>query len=190
MTKAKRKAKLSPQQRFRALHRCGFACYYCGARPPQVWLTIDHLVPLSQGGSVGDDSNLVAACPDCNTGKGSDVLDGDVALPELSIDTDAVLLAIEVLERADRGAVRALLELDGSVERLSQASCIGRGQLAVPTLERVKKPVKISMEKGGTYRCLELRGGWSQCVLPLDHTGGQHEDRMSVKFLSRTDTLK
>lgn len=42
-------------------------CYYCGARLGQDW-TIDHVIPISRGGS-DDPSNLVAACPACNLRK-------------------------------------------------------------------------------------------------------------------------
>jgi hypothetical protein len=61
--------------RFAVLERCGFACSYCGARPPGVVLTIDHVVPVSKGGT-NDESNLVAACWECNAGKSARVLGG------------------------------------------------------------------------------------------------------------------
>jgi 5-methylcytosine-specific restriction endonuclease McrA len=44
------------------------ACQYCGARPGAGELTIDHVVPRSQGG-VSSWENCVLACLDCNGAK-------------------------------------------------------------------------------------------------------------------------
>lgn len=56
--------------RFEVLRRDGHACRYCGQMAPDVKLTIDHVVPVSLGGT-DDPSNLVSACVDCNAGKTS-----------------------------------------------------------------------------------------------------------------------
>ena len=45
-------------------------CQYCGRRQPSESLTIDHVIPRSQGGSTGW-SNCVLACAVCNRKKGS-----------------------------------------------------------------------------------------------------------------------
>lgn len=44
-------------------------CQYCGRRPGPEHLTIDHVLPRSQGGSTGW-SNCVLACIPCNRKKG------------------------------------------------------------------------------------------------------------------------
>ena len=56
--------------RFQVLKRDGFKCRYCG-RPADdgVVLHVDHKVPRCEGGSDRIE-NLVAACADCNLGKG------------------------------------------------------------------------------------------------------------------------
>jgi hypothetical protein len=59
---------ISKRQRFDVLARCGFACVYCGRRPPEVILHVDHGLPVAHGG-MNNDENLVAACRDCNYGK-------------------------------------------------------------------------------------------------------------------------
>lgn len=46
----------------------GFKCRYCGRCAPDVVLHVDHVVPVSQNGLTVE-SNLVAACEDCNLGK-------------------------------------------------------------------------------------------------------------------------
>lgn len=44
-------------------------CYWCGVKVGETY-HVDHIVPLSRGGS-NDPSNLVVACPTCNISKGS-----------------------------------------------------------------------------------------------------------------------
>lgn len=45
-----------------------YCCAYCGLKTDL--LTIDHIVPRSQGGT-NDPSNLLPACKSCNESKGS-----------------------------------------------------------------------------------------------------------------------
>lgn len=61
---------VSKRLRFEILRRDNHACHYCGGTPPDVRLTVDHVVPVTLGGS-DDPSNLIAACVDCNAGKSS-----------------------------------------------------------------------------------------------------------------------
>lgn len=65
---------LGKKVRFEVFKRDGFLCQYCGRKPPDAVLEIDHLVALANG---GDDSeaNLVTACVDCNRGKGARALE-------------------------------------------------------------------------------------------------------------------
>lgn len=58
------------RMRFNVFKRDGFSCRYCGAKPPDAILQIDHAIPVSKGGS-NDIDNLVTACDKCNIGKGS-----------------------------------------------------------------------------------------------------------------------
>ena len=70
-----RKSPISASQRFRILRRDGFSCVYCGRSPQNdgVQLHVDHVIPRVSDGS-NDDGNLVAACRDCNLGKGVTLL--------------------------------------------------------------------------------------------------------------------
>lgn len=45
-------------------------CYYCNRSPHEEDRTIDHRIPLSKGGT-DTRKNLVMACEDCNSHKGS-----------------------------------------------------------------------------------------------------------------------
>lgn len=67
MSTPKRKG-LSKSLRFKVFNRDGFTCQYCGQQPPRVVLEVDHMVPVSSGGS-DHLENLTTACFDCNRGK-------------------------------------------------------------------------------------------------------------------------
>lgn len=67
--------------RFSILHRDGFACRFCGVRPPHSELQLDHITPLAQGGKPLDADNLVTTCARCNNGHG----DSEVELPDALI---------------------------------------------------------------------------------------------------------
>ena len=54
--------------RFEVFKRDKFTCQYCGASAPEVILEIDHIKPVSKGGT-DDILNLVTSCRDCNRGK-------------------------------------------------------------------------------------------------------------------------
>lgn len=64
---------LSKSKRFEIFKRDGFTCRYCGQRPPDVTLEVDHIHPSSKGGS-DDELNLLTSCFDCNRGKSDKVL--------------------------------------------------------------------------------------------------------------------
>ncbi len=52
-----------------------YTCQYCGrGEGPYVQLEIDHIIPVSKGGT-NDISNLVTACFECNRAKGAKLLD-------------------------------------------------------------------------------------------------------------------
>jgi hypothetical protein len=86
---------VSRRLRFEILRRDGHTCRYCGAKAPDVALTVDHVLAVALGG--GDEpNNLVTACVDCNSGKSSTT--ADAALVE-DVDATAMLFA-KAVERA------------------------------------------------------------------------------------------
>lgn len=73
LTEKRRSVSLS--LRWAVLKRDKFTCVYCGlVAGAGVQLSIDHVVPLCDGGT-NDIENLATACRECNTGKGVDVLE-------------------------------------------------------------------------------------------------------------------
>lgn len=59
---------LSRKIRFEVFKRDSFTCLYCGRKAPDVVLEIDHVKPVS-GGGTNDILNLVTSCRECNSGK-------------------------------------------------------------------------------------------------------------------------
>lgn len=51
-------------------NRDGWQCFYCGVGLGKDNVTVDHMTPLSRGGT-WNKKNLVASCRDCNFSKGS-----------------------------------------------------------------------------------------------------------------------
>ena len=64
---AKRKT-VSKKIRFEVFKRDYFTCQYCGRKPPEVQLEVDHIKPVAKGGT-NDILNLITSCADCNRGK-------------------------------------------------------------------------------------------------------------------------
>lgn len=59
--------------RFRIFKKDDFKCRYCGKRAPQVELQLDHIIPISKGGT-NEETNLTTVCEKCNTEKGAMLL--------------------------------------------------------------------------------------------------------------------
>lgn len=94
---------LSKRTRFEIFKRDEFTCAYCGQKPPQVTLEVDHIVPLVEGGS-DDRENLTTACTDCNRGKAGIPL---TLMPENVVLRRQVMAEREEQERAYIRFVRA-----------------------------------------------------------------------------------
>lgn len=61
---------LPPSVRWTVFARDDFVCQYCGRRPPNVVLEVDHRTSVANGGG-NEMENLVTSCIDCNRGKGA-----------------------------------------------------------------------------------------------------------------------
>jgi hypothetical protein len=95
---------ISKRLRFEIFRRDNHACRYCGRSTPEVKLTIDHVTPVSLGGT-NDPANLVTACADCNAGKTS--MPADAAIVE-DVAADALRWAKAMEIVADNRAVQRL----------------------------------------------------------------------------------
>lgn len=99
---------VSKRLRYEILRRDNYQCRYCGGSAPEVPLTVDHVVPVTLGGT-DDSSNLVAACKDCNAGKSSASPDAGM-VTDVAADAFRWAKAMEVVarERSSRRLERVL----------------------------------------------------------------------------------
>lgn len=65
-----RRPKISHAKRLRIFNKCNGKCHYCHKSLTIDNCHIDHMMPLSKGGS-NCDSNLTLACAECNESKGT-----------------------------------------------------------------------------------------------------------------------
>ena len=114
-------------QRFRIFSRDGFTCRYCGRRSDVIPLHLDHLIPVSRGGT-NDDDNLITSCRDCNLGKGSRRIE-ESELPEsgrlaLAQERNEQMVNAEAAQKASRARseLRSVL-VDYFCDARGQTSC-------------------------------------------------------------------
>lgn len=103
----------SRRLRFEVLRRDGYTCHYCGSPAPDVELHVDHVLPVSLGGTDTPD-NLVTSCAPCNLGKAS--ISPDQPLVE-KVSEDALRWASAV-KQAVRAQLLAQMEADDYVEQV------------------------------------------------------------------------
>jgi hypothetical protein len=103
------------RQRFAIFARDQFTCRYCGEQPPRVKLTIDHVIPVVEGGT-SDDENLITACEACNGGKGRRLL--ETIAPT---DMDSARLAQECMEQEELAELTA--RAAASRQRIDDSIC-------------------------------------------------------------------
>jgi hypothetical protein len=60
--------KLTAKEKFKIAYRDDFTCQYCGSRTGNSDIEIDHMIPVTMGGS-DHKNNLIAACKKCNRNK-------------------------------------------------------------------------------------------------------------------------
>ncbi len=68
----KQRSSLPPALRYKIIKRDRQTCTSCGARAPDVELEVDHIIPVSKGGTDEED-NLTTKCIPCNRGKSDKV---------------------------------------------------------------------------------------------------------------------
>lgn len=87
--------------RFEVLKRDQFKCQYCGREAPDVVLNVDHIKPVSKGGT-NDITNLITSCFDCNSGKSDIELSDDAAIKKRKAQLDLLQERREMLEMIEQ----------------------------------------------------------------------------------------
>ena len=81
---------VSKSVRFDIFARDSFTCQYCGRRPPEIVLELDHIHPRAKGGT-DEIINLITSCWDCNRGKAAKVISEVAPRP----DADLMFLRVQ-----------------------------------------------------------------------------------------------
>lgn len=76
---------MGKRQRFEIFKRDGFTCQYCGAKPPDIALVVDHINPVANGGD-DDLLNLITSCEPCNQGKSDKTLNRISPKPDADLE--------------------------------------------------------------------------------------------------------
>lgn len=125
---------ISKKLRFSIFERDNFTCQYCGAKPGEYGLHVDHVIPLAGGGPSTAD-NLVTACEPCNSGKGSCVVPA-APLPDMSAMADAAESRAEAIARW-RTANRQLQdEVEQAVEKIRREHYLDVAQANLENMVR------------------------------------------------------
>lgn len=144
---AQRKA-LTKSLRFEVFKRDSFTCQYCGQKSPDVLLEIDHIEPVSQGGT-NDILNLLTSCKACNSGK------SDRRLSDTSVVEKQRRQLEELQERKEQIEMmfqwqKGLLDLDDSVtdQLASYWSEVVPGyslnEYGIKTLKKLRKNFEVA----------------------------------------------
>lgn len=97
------------QQLYQSKGRCGI----CGRFVPCDNFTVDHIIPISRGGTY-DMDNLQAACYECNQMKYN-------FLPDDMLDRIAEILRYQALGKGDERAAKMIRKMDKEVRKSRKA---------------------------------------------------------------------
>lgn len=108
---------ISKKLRFEVFKRDNFICQYCGNKPPNVMLEIDHIKPVSKGGS-NNINNLITSCFNCNRGKSNIELE---RLPNtLNENYEILKEKEEQLKQYHKLIAKIEKRIDSDIEKVNQ----------------------------------------------------------------------
>lgn len=141
--------------RFEVFARDGFVCQYCGSRPPDVVLEVDHIHPRSRGGT-DDIINLVTSCYECNRGKRAKVLsqiaprpDADMALMQIQQEMAEAKRFMKAKQQRDKYMAQVCDALRGTWAHVLTDDPLPSDRVLLPWIERygteeVEKSIRIA----------------------------------------------
>lgn len=150
---------LTKKQRFEVFKRDGFTCQYCGRRPPEVVLVVDHINPVANGGD-NDPLNLTTSCYECNAGKGKTQLADVRPMPD--VNDENMALQQEIAEMAlysqlkvqrDEWRDRVITQLQQHWARLVGGNRVPNAYqitrwMTYSTPQQIEKAIDITGKKG------------------------------------------
>jgi hypothetical protein len=167
---ASRKA-IGKRIRFAVFARDSFTCRYCGRQSDQIELHIDHIIPVSKGGT-NDEANLITACAECNLGKSDK--EPDFAQPT---ETDRLRAAQEMHEqrKAAKRAKATVAAMKQCRQELVNLWCDAFGTAAIDnaTLAHV---VALARQHG-----VDAVADWVYATAP--HTNANWHDYHRIKYV-------
>ncbi len=108
----KRKA-IPKKIRFEVFKRDSFTCQYCGRKAPDIVLHIDHIEPVSKGGT-NDILNLITSCQGCNSGKSARKLTDNSVIEKQRVQLEGLQERKEQIEMMFQWQ-KSLMDLDDQV---------------------------------------------------------------------------
>lgn len=109
---------VSKKKRFDVFKRDGFACRYCGHKPPEAVLEVDHVHPVSKGGN-DETTNLITSCFDCNRGKAAGLL--SEIPPTLAGEMERRKEAAEQVKEYNRFLKKLRKDEDAAILRIAES---------------------------------------------------------------------
>lgn len=132
---------LSKRLRMEVFKRDSFTCQYCGRKAPDIILHVDHIEPVSAGGT-NDIINLITSCQECNLGKSNIPLSDNSALEKQRKQLE------ELNERREQ--IEMLFEWKKSLDNLDGYAL----QLLVDYVEKIISP--YTLNESGKAKLLGL----------------------------------
>jgi hypothetical protein len=135
---------LSKHTRFEVFKRDGFTCRYCGRKPPEVILHIDHMLAVSKGGG-NEEDNLLTSCEGCNLGKGA----GDLkdVLPPIKFSLEERREKLEQMMEYQKLLEEEVLVKDAEVEMVIERWAVKDGQKQDTEVWMVHKQLEGAVTK-------------------------------------------
>lgn len=156
--------------RFEIFKRDSFMCRYCGRRPPEIVLHVEHVVAVANGGD-NSPANLVTSCGTCNIGKGTE----SVATTELPAVSDEGIARMQADANRLRAMAMAHVHREQAIDELEAAfrtkwgeafrwfwfrtkdgELDGHGDAEPPRPESIKSRLRDGVEFPLLVECIEI----------------------------------
>jgi hypothetical protein len=168
---AKKRKPISKGKRFEIFTRDGFRCRYCGDSSSEKTLVIDHVIPVSKGGT-NDDDNLVTSCDSCNAGKSAKMLKSEEVPEDVKLRIAQERNEMIKLAKQARQASRAINRLRQEITNFYCSQ---------------KKTESISVQALNTLTSLTRQHGvdlvfdWIICA--IDRIGQYETDNNTIRYI-------